>query len=103
MLILQGNEVPDTSRALILWPAWQNGYIGKFYKHCYCFCTNCNYTVLVSSKSEGYISIGAKYTGKTVDLRSFPGSSTYDAVAFWGTQCYNYTVLDKTKDFRVSL
>lgn len=22
MLILQGNEVPDTSRALILWPAW---------------------------------------------------------------------------------
>lgn len=38
-----------------------------------------------------------------MDLRSFPGSSTYDAVAFWGTQCYNYTVLDKTKDFRVSL
>ena len=85
MLILQGNVVPDTSEALILEPAWENGYIGKFYKGCYCFCTNCNYTVLVSSKSEGYISIGAKISGKTVDLKSFPGGETYDTVRYWDT------------------
>ena len=55
MLMMKGDSVPDTSKALILSPAWENGYIGKFYKHCYCFCTNCNYTVLVSSKSDGFI------------------------------------------------
>jgi hypothetical protein len=63
MLIMKGNEVPDTSKALILAPAWENGYIGKFYKHCYCFCVGCNYTMLISSKSEGIISIGGKVNG----------------------------------------
>ena len=85
MLILQGDEVPDTSNALLLWPAWENGYIGKFHRNCYCFCTGCNYTVLVSSKSEGYISIGAKVSGEALDLKSFPNSETYDSVQNWMT------------------
>lgn len=63
MLVLRGNEVPDTSKALFLGPAWENGYIGKFTKNCFCFCTNCNYTVLVSSKSDTYIQVGAKVSG----------------------------------------
>lgn len=100
---MQGDEVPDTAHALILWPAWENGYIGKFYKHCFCFCTGCNYTVLVSSKSEGYISIGAKVSGATVDLKSFPGGETFDTVQYWMTQCYTYPVTDPEKDFKVKI
>jgi len=103
MLILQGNEVPDTADALILWPAWENGYIGKFYRDCWCFCTGCNYTVLVSSKSEGYISVGATVSGETVDLKSFPDGERYDTVPYWGITCYTYLVTDPDKDFRVKL
>lgn len=103
MFIVQGETVPDTSRALILAPAWENGYIGRFYKHCYCFCTNCTYTVLVSSKSAGYITLGAKISGDVVDLKSYPDGVAYDAVRFWGLQCYNYTVSDATQDFSVKL
>ena len=88
-----------------MWPAWENGYLGKFYRDCFCFCQNCNYTMLVSSKSEGYISIGARLIGKNqiTDLKSFPGAETYDNVNFWDTQCYSYLVTDATKDFRVKI
>ena len=105
MLILQGNEIPDTSKALIMWPAWENGYLGKFYRDCFCFCTNCNYTLLVSSKNEGYISIGAKLMGNNqiIDLKSFPGTETYDNVGFWDLNCYSYLVTDATKDFTVKI
>ena len=103
MMINQGVIVPDTSRALILAPAWENGYIGQFYRHCYCFCTGCNYTVLVSAKSDGYITLGAKYPGEPVDLKTYPDETAYDSVRFWGVQCYNYTVTDPTKDFSVKL
>ena len=103
MLIVQGNRVPDTSRALILAPAWENGYVGRFYKHCYCFCTNCNYTVLVSSKSDGYITLGAKYPGEPTDLKTYPDETAYGTVRFWGSQCYNYTVTDATKDLSVKV
>lgn len=57
---MKGNNPPDTHEALILAPAWENGYIGKFYKNCYCFCVGCNYTILVSSKTAGYINLGGK-------------------------------------------
>lgn len=103
MLMVKGNEVPDTSRALVLAPAWENGYIGKFFKDCYCFCTACNYTVLVSSRSDGYITIGAKVSATAVDLRSYPGGVAFDAVRYWGLVCYNYTVSDAHKDFSVRL
>jgi len=61
--------------------------------------------MLVSSKSEGYISIGARLIGKNqiTDLKSFPGAETYDNVNFWDTQCYSYLVTDATKDFRVKI
>jgi len=95
--------VPDTGRALILAPAWENGYIGKFYKGCYCFCTGCNYTMLISSKSEGYISIGGKVKGQSVDLKTYPGGIIYDAVRFWGTECYSYKVTDADKDLSIKL
>jgi len=95
--------VPDTHRALILTPAWENGYVGKFYKNCYCFCTGCNYTILISAKSEGYISIGGKVQGKYTDLKTYPGGEIYDAVRFWGTECYNYTVSDPEKDVLIKL
>jgi hypothetical protein len=85
MLVNMGDEVPSTSRALFLAPAWENGYVAKFFRNCYCFCTNCSYTVLVSAKSEGYISIGASVQGETVDLRTYPGGVIFDAVRFWGT------------------
>jgi hypothetical protein len=103
MLVVQGNDVPDSHRALIMAPAWENGYIGKFYKHCFCFCTGCNYTILVSSKSEGYINIGGKTSGDYVDLKTYPGGEIYDAVPWWGVNCYNYSVSDKDKDFSVKL
>ena len=103
MLMMRGNEVPDTGRALILAPAWENGYIGKFFKHCYCFCTACNYTVLVSARSEGYITLGAKLNNAAVDLRTYPGGVAYDAVRYWGLVCYNYTVSDAEKDFNIKL
>ena len=103
MLVNKGGRVPDTSNALILWPAWENGYIGKFYRHCYCFCTGCNYTVLVSAKHAGFISVGATTTGKYVDLKSFPGGEYYDSVLGGTTECFTYAVTDATKDFRVSL
>jgi len=103
MLIVQGDRVPDTSYALIMMAAWENGYVSKFYKNCYCYCTNCTYTVLVSSKSEGYISLGSKLQGNYVDLRSYPGGVIYDAVRFWDIQCYNYTVSNPDKDFIIKL
>ena len=99
---MQGNTVPDSHQALILAPAWENGYIGKFYKHCFCFCTNCNYTILVSSKTEGYINLGGKTTNSTVDLNSY-GGEIFDAVPWWGINCYSYLVSDATKDFKVKL
>jgi hypothetical protein len=77
--------VPDTAKALILAPAWENGYIGKFMRNCFCFCTGCNYTVLMSAKSEGYINVGGKVNGDYVDLKSFGGGVVYDAVMFWST------------------
>jgi len=103
MLVLMGNRVPDTSQALILAPAWENGYIGKFYRGCYCFCTGCNYTLLVSSKTEGYIQLGAKISGWTIDLDSFPARETFDAVGFWGLQCYSTRVKDREHDLVVTL
>ena len=80
MLVSQGNKVPDTSSALILWPAWQNGYLGKFYNDSQAFCTNCNYTVLVSSKSKGYINLGVSVVGKFADLNTYPDNTVYDNV-----------------------
>lgn len=103
MLMVKGEEVPDTAKALILAPAWENGYIGRFFKHCYCFCTNCSYTVLVSAKSEGYISLGAKISGEIQDLKTYPGGVAYDSVRFWDLSCYNYTVTDADKDFSIKL
>jgi hypothetical protein len=32
MMVSEGNKVPDTEKALLLYPAWENGYIGKFSK-----------------------------------------------------------------------
>ena len=84
MMVLKGNKVPNTGDALLLQPAWENGYIGHFIKHCFCFCTGCNYTVLVSAKNDGYISLGAKTSNNQVDLRSYPGGETYDTVYDWG-------------------
>ena len=103
MFVLQGNVVPDTSKAIKLESAWENGYIGLFKKHCFCFCTNCNYTVLITAKESGYITIGAKTSNSFVDLKSFPGGTTYDTVYFWGTTCYKYMVTDGDKDFRIRL
>lgn len=90
MLVLQGNQVPSTQSALIMNPVWENGYIGKFEKDCFCFCVGCNYTVLVSAKSSGYITLGAKFNNLTIDLNSFPGGESFDLVYFWSTQCYTY-------------
>ena len=103
MLIVQGNEVPDTHRALILSPAWENGYMGKFYRGCYCFCTGCNYTILISSKSDGYISIGGKTEGDYTDLNTYTGGVIYDAVPWWKINCYNYTVSNPDKPLSVKL
>lgn len=103
MMVLQGNKVPNTGDALLLEPAWENGYIGHFVKNCFCFCTGCNYTVLVSAKSSGYISIGAKTSNNQVDLRTYPGGSTYDTVYGWGAQCYKYQVTRGDLDFRIRL
>ena len=102
-MVLQGNNVPNTGDALVLEPAWENGYIGKFYKHCYCFCTGCNYTVLVSAKSSGYITLGAKTSNNQDDLKTYPGGSTYDTVQEWGAQCYKYEVTHADRDFKVTL
>ena len=103
MMVLQGNKVPNTGDALLLMPAWENGYIGHFIKNCFCFCTGCNYTVLVSAKDDGYISLGAKTSNNQVDLRSYEGGETYDTVYDWGAQCYKYEVTDPLYDFTVKL
>lgn len=87
--------------ALVLEPAWENGYVGKFYKNCFCFCVGCNYTMLISSESEGYISVGASISNETIDLKSYPNGETYDFVGYWDTKCYKYSVKDGTQDFRV--
>lgn len=84
MLVLEGNEVPSSSNALILTPAWENGYIGKFERNSFAFCTGCNYTVLVSAKTAGYLTLGAKVSNATIDLNSFKDGETYDYVHFWG-------------------
>mmetsp|Transcript_13172 Transcript_13172/g.20499 ORF Transcript_13172/g.20499 Transcript_13172/m.20499 type:complete len:307 (+) Transcript_13172:802-1722(+) len=103
MLVLQGNDVPDTSKALLLNPAWENGYVGKFHKGSSFFCVGCNYTVLVTSRSEGYINLGAAANAEYIDLNSYAGGETYDAIDFWGTQCYTYMVTDPSQDFSVKI
>jgi hypothetical protein len=103
MMIVQGNQVPDSHWALIMSPAWENGYIAKFYKHCYCFCQNCNYTILVTSKHDGYITLGGKSSLSYVDLNTYPNHEIYDAAPWYGMNCYNYTVTDETKDVTFKL
>jgi len=41
--------------------------------------------------------------GKYVDLKTYPGGEINDAVRFWGTECYNYTVNDAEKDLVIKL
>lgn len=103
MLIINGNKVPDTSQALILAPAWENGYVAKFERNCHCFCTGCNYTLLVSSKSEGYINIGGKLSESLVNLNQYPGGVLYDVVRAWDLECYSYKVSDPEKDLILSV
>ena len=103
MLVNKGNKVPDSEQALILYPAWENGYIGNFHKGMYSYCVGCNYTVLISAKSEGYINVGATLAGHFTDLRRFEKGEVYDAVGRWSSQCYNYKVTNPRKDFRVKL
>ena len=80
MLVNKGNKVPDTEGALILWPAWENGYEGKFYKGNNAFCVGCNYTLLVSAKTAGYLNIGAAAAGQFTDLNTYPRDTIFDNV-----------------------
>jgi hypothetical protein len=93
MIMAKGNALPSSENALYLRPAWENGYVGKFTQDCSCFCRGCNYTVLVSAEEAGFITLGAKTSGQTIDLRSSQSSSTgvtevYDSVLFYHAQCY---------------
>ena len=63
MMVNEGNRVPDSEKALILYPAWENGYVGKFRKGAFGYCVGCNYTVLVSAKHDGYINMGVTLSG----------------------------------------
>jgi hypothetical protein len=103
MMVDKGNKVPDTEKALILYPAWENGYIGKFPKGNGAFCIGCNYTVMISAKHDGYINIGVLLSGTFTDLRRFKNGEMYDGIGKYSTQCYKYKVTDATKDFRVKL
>jgi len=79
MIMARDNQMPNSDNSLYLRPAWENGYVGKFTPDCFCFCRGCNYTVLISSESEGYITVGAKVHGYTVDIKGSDGV-IYDSV-----------------------
>jgi hypothetical protein len=63
IIMTKGNNLPTSENALYLRPAWDNGYVGKFTNDCGCFCKGCNYTLLVSSEKDGYITLSAKTSG----------------------------------------
>jgi hypothetical protein len=63
MLMTKGNELPSSENSLYLRPAWENGYVGKFLSDSTAFCRGCNYTVMISSKDDGYITVSAKVSG----------------------------------------
>ena len=100
MIMTKGNQLPTSDNALYLRPAWENGYVGKFTEDCFCFCRGCNYTILVSARSKGYITVGAKVSGMIVDISSSDGVM-YDSVLMWHAQCYSYKVTNKNKDLRI--
>eukprot|EP00347_Sterkiella_histriomuscorum_P004193 403361391 len=102
MILTQGNNLPSSENALYLRPAWENGYVGKFTEDCFCFCRGCNYTVLVSSQSEGYITLGAKVSGQVVDISSADGV-VYDSVLNFHTQCYSFLVTNESQDLKIKL
>jgi len=101
-MMAKGNDVPSSGNALILFPAWENGYVGRFSSDCGCFCRGCNYTVLLSAEHEGYFTVSAKTSGAIEDLNTVNGE-TYDSVLHMHETCYKYTVKDPEKDFRVAL
>ena len=104
MIMAKGNGVPTSENALYLRPAWENGYVGKFTDDCSCFCRGCNYTVLISTEKEGYISVQASVSGQVIELRESEGAAeVYDSVMFMHVQCYNYGVRDAAQDLRVKL
>jgi len=102
MIMSKGNALPTSENALYLRPAWENGYVGKFTDDCSCFCRGCNYTVLISTEKEGYISVQASTSGQVIDLRE-ETAEVYDSVMFMHVQCYNYRVRDEIQDLRVKL
>lgn len=98
----KGNTLPSSGNSLFLRAAWENGYVGKFTSDCFCFCINCNYTVLVSAEHAGYITLGAKVSGSVVDLTSLNGE-VYDSVLYYHYQWYSYQVTHEDKDLRIRL
>ena len=55
--------MPGTDKTNHVWPVWENGYVAKFDEHCECFCTDCNYTTIITAKDSGKYTLLAKTSG----------------------------------------
>lgn len=90
--------MPGTDWLIHSWPAWNNGYVAKFTKGCDCFCTDCNYTTLLSADNAGYYSIVGKTSGS---IEVIGKEEVFDTVLRFATVCYDYFVNDPEVDLRI--
>ena len=108
--MLVRNEYQNDFTAFGVHSAFHSGYVAKFYsfKNCLdCFCTGCQYQILLKATTEGYYNLKFQYNNETELLRfqDDKGIEIYDFADSMTSQCYLYNIReeDEKKDFRIKL